>query len=118
MPNPKDTVRLQHMLEAAQKAAALVGDRTREVVEEDERNVMSILWLLEVLGEAARHISPDVREAHCGIPWQQIIGTRDKLIHGYVDIDLDIVWGILTEDLPPLIAQLEQIILPDTPPST
>ena len=67
-----DEVRLRHMLEAAQKAVALVGGRNRPEVEADERNVMSLIRLLEILGEAARQISPAFRDGHAEIPWQQI----------------------------------------------
>jgi len=65
---------------------------------------------LEIIGEAARRISQRFREKHEHIPWRQITGTRDRLIHGYDEVDLDIVWQIVTKDLPTLLAELEKIL--------
>ncbi len=69
---------------------------------------LALVRLLEVIGEAARGISPEFREKHAKIPWKQMMGMRNRLIHGYYDINLDIVWETITKDLPPLIAQLEK----------
>jgi uncharacterized protein with HEPN domain len=66
--------------------------------------------LLEVIGEAARGVSPAFRNSHPDLPWKNMVGMRDRLIHGYYDINLDVVWKTVTEDLPPLISQLEEII--------
>jgi uncharacterized protein with HEPN domain len=66
--------------------------------------------LLEVIGEAARGVSPEFRNSHPDLPWKNMVGMRDRLIHGYYDINLDVVWKTVTEDLPPLISQLEEII--------
>jgi uncharacterized protein with HEPN domain len=70
--------------------------------------------LLEIVGEAATHVSEPVQAALAGIPWRQITGARNRLIHSYFDIDLDIVWAILQDDLPSLITQLEQVLPPRT----
>lgn len=71
---------------------------------------LAVVRLLEIVGEAAAHISEPVQTSLPGIPWRQITGARNRLIHGYFDVDLDIVWAILQNDLPPLIAQLEQVL--------
>jgi uncharacterized protein with HEPN domain len=63
---------------------------------------LALVRLLEIIGEAARRVSVGLRESHPEIPWAEIAGTRDRLIHGYFDVDLDIVWGIVTQDLPAL----------------
>ena len=65
--------------------------------------------LLEILGEAATHVSEAVQTAHPQIPWRQIAGTRNRLIHGYFNIDLDVIWSILRDDLPDLVTALEAI---------
>ncbi len=71
---------------------------------------MALVRLLEIIGEAARGVSAATRESHPGIAWSQMAGMRDRLIHGYFDVNLDIVWDTVSHDLPPLVAQLEQLL--------
>jgi uncharacterized protein with HEPN domain len=66
--------------------------------------------LLEILGEAARAVSDRTRDRYPTIAWRQITGTRDRLIHGYQAVDLDIVWAIVKTDLPALIAEVEKVL--------
>jgi uncharacterized protein with HEPN domain len=108
---PDDLIRLRHMLDAARKARQFVQDRTRADLDSDEMFALALVRLLEIIGEAARRVSVGLRERHREIPWAEIAGTRDRLIHGYFDVDLDIVWGIVTQDLPALLAQLEAILM-------
>lgn len=110
MKRPDDAVRLKHMLEAAQKAVRLVKGKQRADFDADETLILAITRLLEIVGEAANGVSAALREAHPHIAWKEIIGARHHLIHGYFDVDYDIVWQILTSDLPPLISELEKII--------
>lgn len=98
------------MLDAAQKARGFIQGRERTDLELDEMLSLAIVRLLEIVGEAATHISEPVQANLPGIPWRQITGARNRLIHGYFDVDLDVVWAILQDDLPPLIAQLEQVL--------
>ena len=99
------------MLDAAQKARYYIHDHTRSDLESDELLSLALVRLLEIVGEAATHVSPDVRTTYPSIPWQPIADTRNRLIHGYFDVDMDIVWAILQDDLPPLIAELEMIVV-------
>ena len=110
MPQHEDPIRLQHMLEAAKKAHEFVNGLKRQDLQTDEKLTFALLRLLEVIGEAAKNISPETRERYSQIAWKGIAGTRDRLIHGYFDVDLDIIWRIVAKDLPPLIAELEKII--------
>lgn len=64
---------------------------------------------LELIGEAATHIPDEVREAHLQIPWRMIIATRNRLIHAYLGIDDDIIWSIIRDDIPPLLAALKKL---------
>jgi len=64
---------------------------------------------LELLGEAASHIPPEIRESASEIPWRQIIATRNRLIHAYLGIDNDILWNIVEQDIPGLIQQLKNL---------
>ena len=69
---------------------------------------LSLVRLLEIIGEASRGISEEIRLAHPEIAWKKMTGMRDRLIHGYFDVNLDVVWETVTQDIPPLIAQLEK----------
>jgi len=106
----EDIVRLRHMLDAARKAVEFTQNCDRADLDKDEKLALSIARLLEVLGEAAKSVSDQCRDGYPQIPWRQIAGTRDRLIHGYFDIDLDIVWKIVSTDLPSLVAQLEKAL--------
>ena len=111
MKPPKDLIRLKHMRDAAEKAVQLVNGNTRKDLDNDEALGFAVIRLLEIIGEAARGTSEDIKRANPTIPWQQMIGTRNHLIHGYFDIDYDIIWKILENDLPSLIQSLKKIIL-------
>jgi uncharacterized protein with HEPN domain len=102
------------MLDAAQKAQRFVHNRERADLESDEMLSLALVRLLEILGEAAAHVSEAVKLDYSQIPWPQITGTRNRLIHGYFNIDLDVVWSILQNDLPVLVPILEDIILSST----
>jgi uncharacterized protein with HEPN domain len=112
MPRHDDGIRLQHMLDAAREAVAFTEGRARADLDTDRMLQLSLVKLLEVVGEAARGVSQECRSRLPQIPWQQIVGTRDRLVHGYFDVDWDIVWTIATGDLPPLITELERIVPP------
>lgn len=75
---------------------------------------LALLRLLEVIGEAARHVPSEFRTQASAIPWRDITGMRDHLIHAYSDVDLDIVWRTVTERLPQLISALEKLVPPET----
>ena len=107
---PKDdSVRIRHMLDAAQEARALIQGQTRRTLDDNRVLVLALVRLIEVIGEAASQVSKSFQDAHTDIPWAQIIAMRNRLIHAYFDVDLERVWDTVTDDLPPLIAQLEQI---------
>jgi len=79
-------------------------------LDKDEKLALALVRLLEVLGEAAKTVSNQCRQKYWEIPWRQIAGTRDRLIHGYFDVDLDVVWKIISSDLPSLVRQLEKAL--------
>ena len=105
-----DAVRLRHIVDAARQAVAFVRGRSRADLDTDSMLSLALVRLLEVIGEAARAISPAVREAHPETAWSKMAGMRDRLIHGYFDVNLDIVWETVTQDLPMLISQIEPIV--------
>lgn len=112
---PKDEVRIRHMLDAARKAIAFCRGKSRAHLDSDEMLKLALVRLIEVIGEAARAISPETQALAPEVPWRQITGTRDRLIHGYADVDPDIVWSIVTEDLPAMVASLEKLAEPKGP---
>ena len=105
-----DSVRIRHILDAAREAVAFAKGHGRADLDTDRKLNLSLVRLLEIIGEAARGISQEFRDSHPALPWKTMIGMRDRLIHGYFDVNLDVVWQTVTEDLPPLIAQLEKIV--------
>lgn len=102
------------MLDAAREAAQFIQGKKRSDLDTDHQLSLALTRLLEVLGEAARHVSQGTRQKHPRIPWREIAGTRDRLVHGYFDVDLDILWQIVSRDLPPLILELEKIVASET----
>jgi len=105
-----DGVRLQHMLNYSRKAISMIQGRVRADLIADEMLSLALTRVVEIIGEAAARVSPAVQKNCSSIPWPQIIGLRNRLIHGYDAVDLDILWNIIKNDLPPLIDQLERIV--------
>ncbi len=113
--NENDLVRLHHMLDAAREADGFVQGKNRQSLDTDRLLVLGLSYAIGIIGEAASKVSQEVQTATPQIPWAQIIGMRNRLIHGYFDIKLDRLWATVTESIPPLIAQLDQIIPPEQP---
>lgn len=110
MPRRDPLVPLQHMLDSAGEAVELTRSRKREDLDKDRMLNLSLTRLLEVIGEAATRVPQEDRAKYPAVPWEQIIGLRNRLIHGYDAVDLDILWQIIVHDLPPLVAALEAIV--------
>jgi uncharacterized protein with HEPN domain len=105
-----DSIRLHHMLDAAKEAESFSQDKTRNSLDTDRELVLALVKCIEIIGEAAARISNESREVFSQIPWSNIIGMRNRLIQAYFDINLDILWKTVIEDLPPLISKLKEII--------
>jgi uncharacterized protein with HEPN domain len=108
--SPADEVRLQHMLEAAEKVTAFTQGCTRQDLDTDEKLSLAVVRLLEICGEAAKAVSAPLKASNPLIPWSAIGRTRDRLIHGYFSVDLDIVWQIVVGDIPLLTSELKQLL--------
>lgn len=104
--------RVQDMLEYAQEAVAMAQGRSRVDLNMNRILELALTRLVEIVGEAAWFVPNEFRIQHPQVPWRIIVDTRNQLTHGYDSIDLDEVWHIIQEDLPPLISQLEAIIAP------
>ena len=105
-----DTFALRHMRDHVAEAIDLAADRQRDDLNSDRVFALAMTKLVEIVGEAAARVSEKLRESHEEIPWRQITGTRNRLIHGYDAVDYDILWGIVDRELPILLVQLDSVI--------
>ena len=99
MPNP-DVVLIRHMLEAVARIEAYVSGVEEAAFWGDPEKQDAVLRQLQVLGEAARRVSPSLRESCPEVPWHKIAGMRNKGVHEYFVVDLDVVWGTALDDVP------------------
>jgi len=102
--------RIQHMLDAITECQSFVLGMTQDQLGQDARTLKAIAFDLVILGEAARHVPPEIEAAYGTIPWHQVRGMRNHITHGYDQIDLEIVWKVVTVELPPLVPHLERIL--------
>ncbi|MEX0271629.1 DUF86 domain-containing protein [Leptolyngbyaceae cyanobacterium UHCC 1019] len=100
----------RHMRDAAKDALSFIQNKTRNALDTDRMLTLSLVKCIEIIGEAASRITKERQAELPKIFWSKIIGMRNRLIHAYFDIELDIVWDTVTQALPPLLDQLEIII--------
>lgn len=110
MSRHSDDLRLRHMLDHAREAVAMSAGRSRGDLERDRSLNLCLVRLVEVAGEAAGRVSQETCCANPAIPWPSIVGMRNRLIHGYDEVDFDILWDVVTQDLPELISCLERLV--------
>ncbi|MDP2982802.1 MAG: DUF86 domain-containing protein [Candidatus Latescibacter sp.] len=113
MSRREDKVALLHMRDHATEAVENVRGRDRSDLDNDRIFALAMIKLVEIIGEAAGRVSTPMRDTHKQIPWKQIIGTRHRLVHGYDQIDFDILWKIVSFELPRISEQLEEILNED-----
>ncbi len=109
----RDLAYLKDMLEAARKVGAFVEGFTWDQFLNDERTHLAVVRLIEIIGEAASKVSVEFKSAHAEIPWRDMIDMRNRLIHGYRDVRLDVVWRVTSESIPALIVQLGSLLSSD-----
>jgi uncharacterized protein with HEPN domain len=107
---PDDAIRVRHMLDAAREAMSFATGRSRADLDRDRMLVLAIVKDVEIIGEAAARTTSATRHAHPEVPWAQIIAMRNRLIHAYFDVDLQVVWDTVTVDLPQLVTVLEPLV--------
>lgn len=110
MPPPDDATRLYHILDSAQKAVSFTHGKSRHDINRDEVLALALVRLLEIIGEASAGITEGLKTKYPEIPWREMSSTRNRLIHGYFDINYELVWKTVTGELPPLIAQMQKLI--------
>ena len=104
-----DFTRLRHMLEAATEACEMISEESRTSLDSDRKLTLALVRLIEIVGEAAVNVSKEKQSELTEIPWRDLVGMRNRIVHAYFDVDLDIVWQTITEDLPFLISKLDQL---------
>ena len=106
-----DSLRLHDMLDAAQAAIRVLGDHTADELENAEVLALAVPHAVEIVGEAASRVSRPFCEAHPEIAWSAVTGMRHRIVHDYFAVDYQRLCDTVHNDLPPLIAQLERILL-------
>lgn len=107
---PHDDTRIRHMLDSAKEAVEFATGKSRKDLDDDRKLSLAIIKSIEIIGEAASKVSEARKAENDNIPWRDIIGMRNRLSHGYFDVNLDIVWETLQTDIPNIIQVLSEII--------
>lgn len=101
---------LRDILDAIDKTARFTREMDFEQFVVEDRTNFAVIRALEIIGEAVKKVPSSIRERYPDIPWREMAGIRDKLIHDYFGVDLRVVWRTVQEDLPPLLAQMERVV--------
>jgi uncharacterized protein with HEPN domain len=110
MPREDDLQRVKHMIAIAEELLGFTAGKSFEDLCADRGLQHICIHCLELLGEAANRINPDICDRHPDIPWRSIIAMRHRLIHGYQDIELSLVWSTISEDVPALLPHLQLLM--------
>ncbi len=102
---------LEHIREAAERASSYTETMTFEEFLEDTKTQDAVIRNIEIIGEATKNLSDELRDRHPDIPWKGLAGMRDRLIHQYFGVNLDIVWNVAREELPEISLQTKKIIM-------
>ena len=101
---------LQDIVEAADRVASYVEGVTRGQFEADQMRIDAVIRNLQIIGEAVKKIPGSIREAYPSIPWYEIAALRNRVIHVYFDVDLNVTWNVVQCELPMLKTQIQQIL--------
>ena len=105
-----DRVSLVDMMVYAEEAVQILGEKSRDALKADRMTQLALQRLVEIVGEAARRVSPATQQRHTEIPWPQIDGMRNQVVYGFDAIDLNGMWDTVKNEMPPLVEQLEAIV--------
>ncbi|MCC7188568.1 MAG: DUF86 domain-containing protein [Anaerolineales bacterium] len=98
------------MLENAQLAIGFVKGMDYDAFSKDNKTVYAVIRAVEVIGEAATNVPDEIRSKHPSLPWRDIRGMRNKLVHQYFGINMEVVWKTILEDLPMIVGEIEKIL--------
>lgn len=107
----KDLVRMKHMLDSTEAILSFAKGKRRTSLDKNRLLLSGILRELGVIGEAANKVSEKTKRQFPDLPWKELVGMRNRLIHAYFDVDHDTIWKTIREHLPSFIKQLEQAII-------
>ena len=107
---PEDEALLRDMLAHARRAVAAITEKNRSALDSDFVLAAALERFIEIIGEAARKVSAATKAGAPQIPWREIIGMRNRLVHGYASVDHDIVWDVVSSDLAEVIDALVELL--------
>lgn len=110
---PEDRIRLLHAIEAAETACGFVAGKVRSDLDADRMLLFALVRAIEIVGEAVSRVSTATRAAAADIPSSLIVSMRNRLIHAYFDIDHEVVWRTVSEELPQLLPRLRVLLRED-----
>lgn len=110
---PDDRIRILHIADALNSVIRFADGRRREDLDTDQMLQFALAHAVQIAGEAASKVSAETQEQHQQIPWAAITGMRHRLVHGYSDINLDILWTTVTISAPGLLADIAKLIEAD-----
>ena len=109
----KDDLRyVGHMLDCAHQIEKFLAGKARAQYDADEVLRLAVIHLIQTMGEAARLVSDDFRQQHPQVPWPQIVGMRNRIVHDYLNVDFDITWEVASRDVPVLVQSLAPLLPP------
>jgi uncharacterized protein with HEPN domain len=111
-----DSLRLADMLAAAREARHFTAGRVESDLARDRQLTLALLKCVEIIGEAAARVADATRAEYPSLPWADMVGMRNRLVHNYFDVDLSLLWTTVTDDLPGLIQRLEAVVEPKGAP--
>lgn len=106
----EDVARIRHMIDAAETVRQFMAGRQRADLDSDRMLLFAVVRAIEVVGEAAGKVTEETRSDAPDIPWSAIVSMRNRLIHGYFDIDTEIVWKTVARELPDLLPRLQRLV--------
>lgn len=107
--NERDRLYLQHIAAAIDRIGRFTADG-REAFLADEKTQSAVMRELEIVGEASKRLSDALKQSSSDLPWREIAATRDRLIHGYFSVKLEIVWNVVQQDLPALRRRVAELL--------
>ena len=105
-----DRVRIRHMVDAAEIVGQFIAGRSRADLDRDRMLLFAVVRAIEIVGEAAARVSDETRAEVNEVPWTSIVGMRNRLVHGYFEIDAEIVWRTASDEIPRLLDALKRRI--------
>jgi len=108
--NHRDDIYLKHILDSAKNIKTFMAHLDKESFKKNILIQSAVIRQLEIIGEAVKHISLNLKQSYSEIKWKEIAGTRDKLIHDYMGVDIDLVWTICKKDIENLKRKISQIL--------